>query len=63
MHLVRMLIVCQCLRYNITFKAIHVPGERNDIADSLSRFQVNRFRTLAPQADIAMTPIPNLLHV
>ena len=62
MHLVRM-FVCQCLRY-ITFKAIHIPGERiNDIADSLTRFQMNRFCTLTPQANIAMTPIPNLLHV
>ncbi len=39
MHLVR-LFVCLCLRCNIAFKAIHVglPGVRNDIADSFSRF-------------------------
>ena len=61
MHLVR-LFVCQCLRYNVTFKAVHIPGVHNDIADSLSRFQVNRFRTLAPQADKTMTPIPDLLR-
>lgn len=61
MHLVRM-FVCQCLRYNITFKAVHIPGVHNDIADSLSRFQVARFRSLAPQADLTMTAIPDLLR-
>ncbi len=59
MHLVR-LFVCRCLRCNIAFKAIHVPGVRNDIADSLSRFQVDRFRMAAPRADLTMTPLPNL---
>ena len=57
------LFVCQCLRYNITFKAVHKPSVHNDIADSLSCFQVNRFRALAPTADIAMTPITDLLQV
>ena len=60
MHLVR-LFVCQCLRYNITFKAVQIPGVHNDIAESLSRFQVNRFRALAPTADITMKPIADLL--
>ena len=62
MQLVRA-FVCQCLRFNITFKAVHIPGVHNEIADSLSRFQVHRFRALAPQADIAMTPLPDLLRV
>ena len=61
MHLMR-IFVCQCLRYNILFKAIHVPGTRNEIADSLSRFQMTRFRALAPLADMAMTPLPPLWH-
>ena len=34
--------------HNIWFKAVHVPGVLNDIADSLSRFQIERFRMLAP---------------
>ena len=59
MHLLH-LFVCQCLRYNITFKARHVPGIHNVIADSLSRFQVERFRAAAPQAELVMTPIPKL---
>ena len=59
MHLLH-LFVCQCLRYNITLKACHVPGIHNVIADSLSRFQVERFRAAAPQAELVMTPIPKL---
>ena len=57
MQLVRN-FVCHCLMHNIVFKAVHVPGVHNDIADSLSRFQVDRFRALAPGADSTMTPIP-----
>ena len=53
MHLVR-LFVCRCLRYNLSFRAVHVPGVQNDIADSLSRFQVARFRAVAPRADCTM---------
>ncbi len=50
MSLVRCLVL-QCLSYNILFKAIHVPGVENSIADSLSRFQMQRFRAAAPEAD------------
>lgn len=35
---------------NFTFHAEHVPGVKNNIADSLSRLQLQRFRQLAPQA-------------
>ena len=59
MHLVR-LFVCRCLRYNLSFRAVHVPGVQNYIADSLSRFQVARFRAVAPRADCTMSAIPNL---
>ena len=41
----------QTLKYNFYFKAFHVPGHYNDIADSISRFQQTRFRWLAPHAD------------
>ena len=61
MHLVRM-FVYQCLKFNISIKAAHIPGIHNDIADSLSRFQVARFRSLAPHADVSMTAIPDLLR-
>ena len=33
----------------------HVPGRDNILADSLSRFQVNRFRTALPTADLEPT--------
>ena len=42
MHLVR-LFVLECLRFNIVFKVVHIPGVANDLADSLSRFQMGRF--------------------
>ena len=49
MDLVRA-VTFQTLRYNFTFTAIHIPSLDNSIADSLSRFQMDRFRTLAPTA-------------
>ncbi|KAJ1174317.1 hypothetical protein NDU88_006139 [Pleurodeles waltl] len=39
-------------------EARHVPGVNNDIADALSRFQWQRFRGLAPGADVLKTVIP-----
>lgn len=36
---------------NIQFKCRFLEGYRNEIADSISRFQEKRFRCLAPQAD------------
>ena len=62
MHLLR-LFVLQCLKFNIYFRAVHVPGKFNDIADALSRFQMARFRLAAPMADEAMTPLPSLPQV
>lgn len=49
------------LRHNIYFRAKHIPGKKNEIADSLSRFQINRFRSLAPLADIHPVAIPKAL--
>ncbi|KAM4652167.1 LOW QUALITY PROTEIN: uncharacterized protein O3C94_014521 [Discoglossus pictus] len=43
-------LVLACLHLNICFRAKHVPGHDNSIADALSRFQWGRFRQLAPQA-------------
>nr|XP_034965330.1 uncharacterized protein LOC118082278 isoform X1 [Zootoca vivipara] len=42
--------VLLCLQLNIYFSAKFVPGVDNDIADALSRFQMDRFRSLAPEA-------------
>ena len=45
-------------------KASSVPGKANPVADALSRFQFQRFRRLAPLADLAATPVPpDLLEV
>ena len=41
-------LVSICLHYNILFKAKHIPGVRNQLADALSRLQVQTFRRLAP---------------
>nr|XP_028594215.1 uncharacterized protein LOC114601207 [Podarcis muralis] len=44
------LFVLECLRHNIYFTARFIPGLNNNIADALSRFQMERFRELAPGA-------------
>ena len=49
MALVRLLYFCAA-RYHINVVITHIAGTDNCIADSLSRFQDQRFRTLAPAA-------------
>ncbi|XP_021339760.1 uncharacterized protein LOC110440977 [Mizuhopecten yessoensis] len=49
MPLVRRLTLCACT-FNFTVLSKHVPGHLNNIADSLSRLQIARFRRLAPYA-------------
>ena len=67
MELVRMLFYISA-HYNLLCSAMHIPTHDNSIADSLSRFQFNRFRRLAPMANPHMTiPCmqgvePNLSH-
>ena len=46
------------LKHNIYIRAKHIPGKYNEIADYLSRFQSQRFRLLAPQADTIPHKIP-----
>ena len=60
MKLVRRLVII-CLKFNIRFKAQYVPGARNEIADALSRFQMDRFRRLAPDAEPCCCPLPDRL--
>lgn len=61
MDLVRDLTLCT-LQHNFYFRAVHIPGKNNEIADALSRFQMERFHRLAPQANPTPTPIPAHLY-
>ena len=54
MDLVRQLFYI-CAQYNIELSAKYVSTVNNGIADSLSRLQFNRFRSLAPCANTFMT--------
>jgi hypothetical protein len=49
------LIAADC---NFAFAAQHLPGITNNIADALSRLQLQRFRALAPNAQTEPTPLP-----
>lgn len=49
MHLLRNLLLLAA-RHHFSFSAIHVPGIHNGIADALSRFNWQAFRSLAPSA-------------
>ncbi|XP_063772971.1 uncharacterized protein LOC134909710 isoform X2 [Pseudophryne corroboree] len=44
-------LLLTCLRRNLWFRAQHVPGLENGIADALSRGQWERFWVLAPEAE------------
>ncbi len=60
MRLLRFFVL-QCLKNNIAFRADHVPGDLNTIADALSRFQASRFRKAAPAADATPVQVPQFL--
>ena len=53
--------VLQYLKQNVSFKACHISGKSNHIADALSRFQMQRFRKMASTASQAGFPVPNFL--
>jgi hypothetical protein len=58
MFFVRKMVLI-CLQRNILFKAKHIPGVQNKLADSLSRLQVHIFPQLVPlQMDPQPTVIP-----
>jgi len=46
-----------CANNCIEISAVHIPTSQNCIADALSRFQLNRFHHLVPQAEQHLTPI------
>ena len=55
-------LVSVCLKHNILFRAKHIPGVHNTLADCLSRLQVQRFRELAPaHMNLQPTEIPHTL--
>ena len=51
-----LLKVAACLSF--TFAAVHVPGKNNGIADALSRFNSQGFRSQAPCANKSPVLIP-----
>ena len=57
MDLLRFLVLIS-MKHNFYFRARHVPGVSNEIADALSRFQVSRFRAAAPTAEHTPCTIP-----
>ena len=61
MFFVRKLVLV-CLTNNIVFKAKHIPGLQNKLADSLSRLQLQTFKQLAP-AYMHQTPMEIPLHL
>ena len=57
MSLVRQ-IVMWSMQFSFHINAMHIPGVNNKLVDSISRFQWETFRQLAPDADPFPTPIP-----
>lgn len=51
-------LVLICLQNNIFFRARHIEGAQNILADSLSRLQVGKFKALAPDMNPQPTPLP-----
>ena len=57
MKLVRELFLCAA-RMNFSIIAKHVPGKDNNIADPLSRFNMQVFCQLAPHAHLTPVMVP-----
>lgn len=62
MRLVRVLVLA-CLRCNILFKAKHIPGVRNILADHLSRFRIPQFQQQAAKMRWYVNHLPDSLPV
>ena len=54
MDLIRKLFFV-CAKFHFEIRTCYINTKVNDIADALSRLQFDRFRQLAPQADVHMT--------
>ena len=54
-------LMLSCLKHNIMFKAVHLPGVLNTQADALSRLQVAKFKSLgkdmAPEPTVVPRPL------
>ena len=61
MTLIRRLVVSS-MKYNIIFRAVHVPGLLNPLADALSRQEMGKARELAPTLAAAATEVPPFLR-
>lgn len=57
MRLVRRMVL-HTLKHNILFKAVHIPGLHNSLADSLSRLQVEKFLEDCPYQDPVEIKVP-----
>lgn len=55
-------LVLYTMKFGIQFRAKFLEGCKNEVADSLSRFQVKRFRKLCPNAADEPEPIPTVFH-
>jgi hypothetical protein len=62
MKLMRRLVMCAAT-YNFAIYSEHFPGKLNFLADSLSRFQIEKFRQLAPDSEATATPCPRLEEI
>ena len=51
-------LVLTCLKQNILFKAVHLPGLHNTRADALSRLQVDKFKSLSKDSEPEPTAVP-----
>lgn len=51
-------IVLVALEYNIIFKAVHVPGVQNTLADPLSRLQIDVFKQRARDQNVTVEDDP-----
>jgi hypothetical protein len=60
MHLVRRFVLA-ALKFNFIFKATHIAGVSNVVADKLSRFSFQAARQAAPWLDASPTQVPHHL--
>ena len=60
LHLLRQFVLL-CLKHNILFRAWHIQGKHNTLSDSLSRLQIKKFKSLAPDVEELPTPVPKNL--